>query len=229
MNEKYAFLYLCLSYIPIWLYIFFKRKDLRKKLIRTTIAGGIVAPFTDYFHFRDYWIPPSILNTEYAYFEDIIMGAMIISVVATIYETVFNLKLIPYKRDKKIKYIFYLMFIASFVLVYVFTGLLEINSIFVYSSIFILYGIIMIYIRPDLIKESLISGFLSWLIQLIIYVPLFTFFAPNFWKKYYLLANTKYDITFLNIPITEMVYFITIGFTVGVFYEFVAGRKRVPF
>ncbi|MEE9408591.1 MAG: lycopene cyclase domain-containing protein [Polaribacter sp.] len=229
MDEKYAFLYLCLSYVPIWLYIFFKRKDLRKKLIRTTIAGGVVAPFTDYFHFRDYWIPPSILNTQYAYFEDVIMGAMIISVVATIYETVFNLKLIPYKRDNKIRYTFYTMFVLSFVLVYVFTGLLEINSIFVYSSIFILYGIIMLSIRPNLLKASLISSLLSLGIQLIIYIPLFTFFAPTFWKKYYLLANTKYDVTFLNIPITEMLYFITIGFTVGIFYEFVAGRKRVSF
>ncbi|KGL58562.1 lycopene cyclase domain-containing protein [Polaribacter sp. Hel1_85] len=229
MKEEYAFFYLCLCYMPIWLYVFFKRKDLRKKLVRTSIAGGIVAPFTDYFHFRDYWVPPSILNFKYAYFEDVLMGALIISVVATIYETVFNLKLISYRKEKKLQRIFYAMFIASFIIVYILTGVLKINSIFVYSGIYIFYGIIMLYFRSGMIKESLITGLLSWVIQIIFYIPLFTFFSPTYWKKYYLLANTKYDITFLNIPLTEMFYFITIGFTVGIFYEFVSGKKRVSF
>lgn len=227
MKEEYAFLYLCLAYVPIWLFIFFKRKDLRKKLIRTSIAGGIVAPLTDYFHFRDYWIPPSILNTQYAYFEDVIMGAMIISVVATIYETVFNLKLITYRKEKKLRYLFYTMFVLSFIAVYVFTGMLGVNSIFTYCGLFILYAIIMVFFRPDLIKASLWSALLSWVIQMVVYIPLFTFFAPTYWEKYFLLANTKYGITFLNIPYTEMLYFITIGFTMGIFYEFVSGKKRV--
>ncbi len=229
MKEEYAFLYLCLSYIPIWLYIYLKRKDLRKKLIRTSIAGGIVAPITDYFHFKDYWTPPSVLSYGYVYLEDVIMGAMIISVAATIYETVFNLKLITYKKEKKLRYIFYTMFILSFGIVYVLAGLLEVNSIFVYSGVFVFYTFIILLFRSDMIKESLVSALLSWVIQMIIYIPLFTFFAPTYWKKYFLLANTKYDITFLNIPLTEMLYFITIGLAVSIFYEFASGKKRVPF
>ena len=229
MKEEYAFFYLCLCYVPIWLYIFFKRKDLRKKLIRTSIAGGIIAPFTDYFHFRDYWIPPSIIDLEYAYFEDVLMGALIISVVSTIYETVFKLKLIPYRKEKKLQHTFYVMFVVSFVVVYVLTGVLKINSIFIYSSIYILYAFIMLYFRRDMLRESLVTALLSWCIQLVFYIPLFTFYSPTYWRKYYLLANTKYDITFLNIPLTEMLYFITMGLTIGIFYEFVSGKKRVSF
>ncbi|QNM84399.1 hypothetical protein H9W90_09290 [Polaribacter pectinis] len=227
MKEEYAFLYLCLAYVPIWLFIFFKRKDLRKKLIRTSIAGAIISPITEYFHFKDYWTPPSVLKYGYIYLEDVIMGAMIISVVATIYETVFSLKLITYRKEKKLRYLFYTMFVLSFIAVYVFTGMLGVNSIFSYCGLFILYAVIMVFFRPDLIKASLWSALLSWVIQMVIYIPLFTFFAPTYWEKYFLLANTKYGITFLNIPYTEMLYFITIGFTMGIFYEFVSGKKRV--
>lgn len=121
----------------------------------------------------------------------------------------------------------YGLFIVTSLFVLLFLNLyLHMNSIFVTSGLFIICSVVILLMRRDLLKPVILSATAITVYVLVIYNVLFNAIFPDFWDKYWLLANTAYGITMLgNIPITEILWYVNWAIFAGVSYPFASGKS----
>ncbi|HRA74143.1 MAG TPA: hypothetical protein PLB11_15120, partial [Flavobacterium sp.] len=83
MDYKYGYLFLGIFLFLIWTLFYALRKDLRRKLIKVSLFGGFAGFIAEYWYFKDYWHPYSIIGRKIISPEDFIFGFTItgISVV----------------------------------------------------------------------------------------------------------------------------------------------------
>ena len=224
--DRYTYLFISLFLFIPYFIIIFKRPDLRRKVIKTSLIGGVAGLIANFWYFRDYWRPPSLFGNTVISIEDFLFGFLITGIAASIYDTVFNKKYV--KKYKKRKKFFGNLFLIGVIILFIFNNWLGINSIFVSSFAFLGFSIIIISIRKDLIIPSIVSGLLVTLIIIPIYIILFNYISPTYWDKYWLLANTSFGIEVLgNIPVTELIWYFTWGCFAGISYDFVSGSEKV--
>ena len=224
--DRYIYMLLSLSLLSVWLVNFlFLKNVLRKIIIKISIIGGLAGIISEFWYFKDYWDPPSLLGNTKFLLEDFLFGFAFTGIAATIYKVVFRKesKDIIIKGRKKLFFIFFVIGIFSLLL---FNNLLKINSIFVSSFTVLIFSLIIILIRRDLIFQSIMSGILSLLIIIPIYVLIFNLISPTFWDKYWLLANTTFGAKVIgNIPLTELHWYFSWGCFAGIAYDFYHGSK----
>jgi hypothetical protein len=224
--DRYTYLFISLFLFIPWFIIIFKRPDLRRKVIKTSLIGGVAGLIANFWYFRDYWRPPSLFGNTVISIEDFLFGFLITGIAASIYDPVFNKKYV--KKHKKRKKFFGNLFLIGVIILFIFNNWLGINSIFVSSFAFLGFSIIIVSIRKDLIIPSIVSGLLVTLIIIPIYIILFNYISPTYWDKYWLLANTSFGIEILgNIPVTELIWYFTWGCFAGISYDFVSGSEKV--
>lgn len=222
--EKYTYLLLSLYLLFVWLIIFlFLKKESRKILIKTSIVGGLAGLIAELWYFKDYWHPPSLFNNTIS-LEDFLFGFAFTGIAATIYEVIFKKENKKYGKGHKI--IFIILFVIGVFSLLLFNNLLKINSIFVSSLAFLIFSLIMVFIRKDLAMRFIMSGILSLLVIIPIYVLLFNFIFPAYWGKYGLLANTTFGIrVIVNVPVTELLWYFSWSCLAGIVYDFYYGSK----
>lgn len=221
----YAYLMLSfLMFIP-WIFIFKKRKDLRRRMLR---AGFFAVPFgwvSEIWYFEDYWKPPTTAGVGQFSIEDALSAFFIVSLSITLFDVFFTSKNIKDQEKRVPSFIFLLILGLS--LMGIFSSWLKFNSIFVTGfSCYFVTAIILI-MRPDLWIPAILSGILNSILFIIIYLILFNLIFPNFWESYWLLNNTKYNITVLgNIPLTEILWYNSWGTLAGCLYDFAGGYSK---
>ncbi len=90
MFENFEFVYLAGSLIvgfPIWSFLFLYRKDLRKEMLISSLAIGLLAPLWEPWFLTDYWHPES-LNTLRVGIGDFAYGFFFGGIGNVIYEVV---------------------------------------------------------------------------------------------------------------------------------------------
>lgn len=103
--DRYTYLFISLFLFIPWFIIIFKRPDLRRKVIKTSLIGGVAGLIANFWYFRDYWRPPSLFGNTVISIEDFLFGFLITGIATSIYDTVFNRKYV--KKHKKRKKIFW--------------------------------------------------------------------------------------------------------------------------
>ena len=88
-NYQYAYLLGSLLFLPIWLILFHKRKDLRKKMLVMSFLLGFVGPITEPFFIKDYWKPFTVTNTSVG-IEDYIFVFLFSGIACVLYEEIFG-------------------------------------------------------------------------------------------------------------------------------------------
>lgn len=226
MDNKYGYLVLGIFLFLIWILFYALRKDLRRKLIKASWFGGLTGLIAEYWYFKDYWHPYSILGRNVISPEDFIFGFTITGISVVIYDILFKTKDQDFVSNNKKTFGKMILFvILSLFLFNIFLGF---NSIFVSSITFVLLTFYILSKRTDLLKEAFYSGFLMLLIMLVVYHILFNLIFTSFWDNCWLLANTKYGITiFGSIPLTEMIWYFTWGSFLGIAYNFASGKKKI--
>lgn len=224
--DTYAYLFLSLYVLAILLVLVFARNDLARISLKLGLIGGVAGLVAELFYFRDYWLPPTILGKGNISFEDFIFGFSITALSAILYpaltNTAFKNTYTPYRK------IFGLFFLVGAIALLVFNILFGINSIFVSSIIFALYSIIILMLRPDLVKPAVTSALFITGAIIVIYMILFNKVAPNFWNDYWFLVGTKYDVRILgNVPLTELLWYCTWILLGSVSYPFVTGKALI--
>lgn len=222
--DKYVFLIISLYFVFFYFLIFLLRKDLRTKLLISGFIGGVAGLLAEFWYFKDYWQPPSILGNSRVSIEEFLFGFAIAGISSSIYDFISKSKLVKKLNTKIIaSTIFFLIGLTSLIL---FNNILKINSIFVSSLSFLIISIIIIIIRKDLLKPTLVSAILPTLLMIFLYFILFNI-VPNYWQKYWLLYNTKTGLIILNtIPLTEILWYLCFGSLAGVGYDFMFGLKK---
>lgn len=224
--DTYTYLLISLLLFVPWLTIYSYGKGLRKKMLKVSIMGGLAGFIAEYWYFKDYWHPPTLMGQSIISIEDFLFGFTIMGIAVSVYEFVFSIKKQSvYKNRRKL---FGRMFLVGVLSLMLFNIVLGINSIIVSCAVFAAFTIFILFLRPDLLLQAVTSGVLTVAIVLPVYALLFNVINPAYWDSYWFLARTKLGVTVLgNIPVTELSWYFTLGSFAGAAHSFASGRGQV--
>ena len=220
---KYAYLIGDMALLfPVWIFLFLKRKDLRKEMIFLGIVMGILTYFLEYYYFsRDYWRPMFLIG-EYAGIEDFLFGFFGVGIAGSVYEWVYAKRFSKRKNRKQAwAGVSVVMILVAMAIFHILTKNLDINSIYSLSFVSYLFGIVIILFRHDLLQDVLISGVLFGIFYFFVFFAFDKIF-PSFVQELYFLDNIS-GMYFAGFPIEETIWGASMGFAVGPLYEFYKG------
>ncbi len=222
--NKYTYLLLGLAILVPLAGILLTRKDLAAKAVKLGILGGVAGILAEFFYFKDYWRPPSLMGTATISPEDFIFGFAIAAFSFVAYMWLFRAKFTQPSHPPR-RTLYPLFFIGCLAAMLLFNLYLGINSIFVSSAVFLLFAAAMFFMRPDLIKAGMYSALIVTIFICAVYVLLFDVISPHFWDNYWLLSGTKWGVTVLgNVPLTEVLWYASWSLFAGIVYPFASGR-----
>jgi len=212
-------------FLPIWVILFLLRRDLHKELIISGLFGALAAAISEPFFLMDYWRPPYFFYFPIGFgLEDLIFNFLCAGIAAVLYEFILG-KHLSRRRDHHHHWIL-ISIISIIVLISTFIAInigSSINSIYVLFMMLLLWSLVLLFYRHDLLKDALLSAvffaffyFFAFLIILKIY--------PEAVTRFWLLKNLS-GIFILGIPIEELLFAFFTGLAVGPFYEFMCGLK----
>lgn len=202
----------------VWLILFLWRKDVRKEMLFLSIVFGILGLILGFVYTIDWWHPLTLTHTIIG-IEDFILGFVAGGVGGVIYEEIFKKKLKPrnFKKNKS-GLSFIPIILIGLVFFYFFFYFLKISSFYAsLLGLFILTIFILIK-RKDLIQDSLVSGFLLAIVSLIFYI-IPELLMPGWIASSWYFENLS-GITFLKVPIEDILWFFFSGCFIGPLYEF---------
>ena len=221
VSYQYTYIIGVLIGIVIWFFFYIYRKDTRKEMLVVSLIFGVAGPLSEYVYIQDWWKPLTITRTPIG-IEDFLFGFMIGGVSAVIYSILFNKK-VKIKKVKKIKEqkrnlnLSRLLILLAIVFIFGFF-ILKLNS-FISTILAFVLPIAVIYIkRKDLIKDSLISGFSTLVLAIILY-QILNLITPGFFDEFWLFRNIP-RILVIGIPLEEIVWFFLAGALMGPLYEY---------
>jgi hypothetical protein len=227
LPDKFAYLTMALLYLLAWGVVYLK-SPWKKGMIKVGCIGGLMGVLAEIWYFHDYWRPPMILAAGWPGIEDFIIGFAMFGVGGYIHAA-FTKREIDFDRQTPAKnrdlFILWVIGCTSLTL---FSLVLKIHSGYVTFLTFMGLAAYIWTQRPDLIRVSLISGFSTLAIVILIYFLTFGILYPNFWDTYGMLKEEPilgYKI--LSIPVSEMLWHFSWallcsmfrGYRNGVYYK----------
>lgn len=226
--DKWGYLVgICMLFIP-WGLFYYARRDLRPRILVMSIILLPLAPLGQYYFLKDYWHPPLILpiqigNSVYGGLADFLFAFTTGGIATAAFPVLFHQTTITGKASPRY-WIGFAFLVTEGVSVIVLTQFFHVNSIFSSSIGFLFCAVLMIVIRRDLLKSSLISGIISGF-TLAGAEGILSFIVPLYLSRYWYLYNTKYDFLIFNrIPATELVWGIAFGIVIGPIFDFYRGQ-----
>jgi hypothetical protein len=217
MSYQYAYLLGdLLLLLPIWLLVFYFRRDLRIKLLSTSLFGLLITPFFVNWYTKDYWYPETIIGKMLS-IEDFLFGFLISGVFSSLYLIIQRKTFSKKRKEAKPWIILVFLFLSIFFYSLGHSVLSSVNSIYLTSLISLVFSIIVIFKRKDLAKNILITGTCAAILHLCGYL-LFIQFFPAIFDKWWMLDNLSY-IQILSIPIEELIWAFGWGMVTSSIYE----------
>lgn len=221
IDYKYSYLIGDLVLLLIWFILYYWRKDVRKEMMFMSLIIGFIGVISEFAYTADWWHPLTITNTRVG-IEDFILGFVIGGIAAVCYEEFFKKKMYFRKLSKSKKVRdnknFVLIILATIIIFFINFSLLGVNSFYSTIIAFIIPLFLILFIRRDLVYDSLISGVLLTVISLISYIVV-EWITPGyiniFWKQDFISG-----IMVLGIPIEDLIWFFFVGAFIGPLYEF---------
>ena len=227
IEDRFIYILLPVPFIILTIIIFALRKDLRHRILKVGLIGGIAGWFHDFWLLRDYWQPPTIFGHAMPLsIEDFITGFSIAAVSVTLYSFITKTKPASTKGLPKNRLLIQtiLLWVLPFI---IFVGFFKIPSPIVTFAIVMIYLAVMWAQAPRLIRQSLMIGGIFVVIGLLDYFLLFHVLAPGYIDRYFMLTDAWYNPTLLGFyPLLELVWYFTWGAFAGIFVEYL-GRKQV--
>ena len=224
------YLFGSLALLILFLIAIYIRKDLAKQGLFSGVAFMIYGPLSEIIYFQDYWQPQAVLPqlniAGYTFFfEDFIFAFSIVGVMSIAYDFFFDKsteeKIFP--RQIVLAITLSILCMVSFILGFIFTN---INSIFLSMGISIFFASIVIWIRKDLLKTSLVSCLICGFGGIVFYfiillLPGATDYLVDVWH----LSLDEAAFWFLGIPlpITELLWASSMPLYFSIIYKFGAG------
>lgn len=222
MNLAPFYLVWTIFFLLIWLYLFFKRRDLRTEMLFISTLFGIGGILSQQTHIKDWWRPLTITGTPIGV-EDFFIGFAIGGIASVLYAFVYNKTFYdpPKRISLKRSYVFLFGFALLFLGMFYLAGVSSFYAVVTAYSAGILF---MLLFRPDLIKMSVISGLLMVLLGSATYYFLFLAY-PNYIREFWYLPESWYAILILGVPIGEYLWYFLTGAFIGPLFEFIEGLR----
>ena len=227
LDDKYAYLILSLLYLLAWLVVFVK-SPWKSGMVKVGFVGGIMGIIAEVWYFHDYWKPPMVWKTGWPGIEDFIIGFAMFGVGGYIHSSFTNQE-VDYNRQTPAKNRdFFFLWVIGCLSLTLFSFILKIHSGYVTFLTFMGLAMYIWIQRPDLIRLSLISGFSTLAIVILIYYITFGILFPHFWDTYGMLNEEPIlGFKILEIPVSEMLWHFSWavlcsmfrGYRNGVYYK----------
>lgn len=223
--ETSAYLLLSLWLLLVWTVCFRLRPDLRRRMWKASIPGALAGALAEVWYFTDYWRPPTVFGVGVIGPEDFLVGFAVTGVAVAAYDVVFGTKNVPAFPQRKGG--FWLLFLAGLAMLLIGSNVLGMNSCMVSEAAFVLLALIIVVLRPDLLRVSLLSGALTALAALPAYLVLFGWLLPDYWDTYWIIDSPFWrSLVIWHIPLTEILWYFTWGCLAGVLQSFVGGTAK---
>ncbi len=208
---------------PFWGILFWLRKDLRQQMLTMSLLFVPFGPISEVLYLRDYWQPQYIFGSSFP-LEDMLFAFFIAGLAAVAYEIIFT-RTCSRRTEKAHKWLALLIASLSMIIIILGSILFQFNSIYVTSLAALFVGFSIIFIRHDLFRNAIVSGLLVGVFMLLAYL-LFLLVFPDAITKWWMLKNIS-GILVLGIPVEELLWGFSWGFSAGPLYEFINGMRRV--
>ncbi|MFA7216563.1 MAG: lycopene cyclase domain-containing protein [Candidatus Paceibacterota bacterium] len=202
MSYPYAYITGCFILSLFWLFIYIKRKDLRKEMLWASFIG-LPFGFFDYFLVPQYWKPDSLfgLIEKYGFgIESFIFFFFMAGIASVIYEFLFKKKLVKINRSATKNYYPVLTTAISIIIFSIFYPTKAIYGLVVISG---LGSIFIIYHRRDLWKQIFVTSVVFSCFYFLVFV-LINLIFEGLVEYSYNLENIS-GLFILGVPIEELV------------------------
>jgi len=223
MYYKYTYITGCLILFLFWLFIFLRRKDLRREMLWASLIG-MPFGFIDFFLVPTYWNPDSLFDLIKKYgvgIESFIFLFLMAGIASVIYE--FLRKKKPVKLAHGGRNHFWLLFFIVFAYV-VMSILFPSKAIYNLMIVGASGAVVTAYLRRDLWKQIFASAFIFSFLYFGIFVLLNLAFN-GFVEYSYNLKNT-WGILVLGIPLEEIGAVFFVGAFWSTFYEYTKAYRE---
>jgi len=230
ISYQFAYLIGDLILLPLWLFLFFYRKDLRREILLCSLLFAVMSPISDYVYISDYWHPQTFI-TLFKYhgiaeplLEDFLFGFFIGGIATSIYEEFWGKKYAK-RINRKHHWRAFIPFACAFVFLFllVTVKVFGINSMHASALVFFICALVMVIFRKDLWLDALMSGLLTGLVMFLGYLIFFGIF-PQIVYQWWKLQNT-FGVMVWGVPIEELLWGFGLGAMIGPMYEFFKGLK----
>jgi hypothetical protein len=227
--DAWGYLIGSLAGILLWLAICLCRPDLRRRMLWVSLLLLPMAPLGESFFLLDYWRPPLLLPIWYGGYEygglaDFLFAFAMGGIAAAAYPLVARRPTVARVRPQRrwLAGAFAVLTVGS---VFLLTQLGTVNSILSSMLGFLLTGLLVCALRPDLAPAALVSGVVSALTLVSVEIVC-SFVAPEFISRYWLLYHTPFGILIAGrVPLTEALWGTAFGVAVGPLYDACTGAS----
>ncbi|HUZ30616.1 MAG TPA: hypothetical protein VMV19_00685 [Xanthobacteraceae bacterium] len=231
----YAYLFLCLATIVVWLALFWLNQKERWRQLILSAVFSVAGPVGELFYIPDYWHPATVLSVpifhSYISIEDFIFSFAIMGIMSALPTVVGlmpkNATIQPLSLVSILKMIAVLTIVALLSLGFWYAGL---NSIFATSLAMLIATCFLLWStkRILLLRISFVSACLMLLMMFIIYWIAFGIISDSesILKTTWSLYGTSLGVQLLDVPLSELVW----AFCFGAFFSvlFVFDNVRLP-
>lgn len=214
----------------VWLILFLRRKDLRHAMIWSAMFYIVMLSIGFLLLYLvnldpsmrinpGYWTPPTLfdLNNKTGGYsiEDALFMFFMAGIAAAVYEEVTNRRILK-KVDRRLKkrHALWIGLLGSVIVCSIF----NLNAMYLLIFFNLFGGMAIIYQRPDLLKQAVLSAVLLVAIYWVLF-SIYNILFADFIAKYDHLEHTT-KLIILGIPLEEYLYAFTFGFIWAPLYEY---------
>ncbi len=216
-----------LPLIAIWLLIFLLRKDLRKEMLSISIMFGIAGLLSEPIYAYDWWKPLTITNTTIG-IEDFLFGFTVAGISSSIYLFLTKKKLVGHRKflvfhEKeymgKNKFRFWAEALSIATLFFVSFFVLKLHSFWASLIAILIPTFYIWYKRPDLILDSLLSGFIIVLVAIVGSFWFSELITPG-WVDHTWLWDNLSGYVIAKAPLEDIIWFFITGLLIAPYYAY---------
>lgn len=221
ISLQYGYLVFSLLFSFYFLVLFYIRPDLQKGMVIMGLVFTVAGLIGQYSIWTvDWWSPQTVTNTRLG-IEDIVHGFTIGGVSLVLYLVLFKKKIVPDSKQKKSLYSAVAISIISVGSSLIFFYIFHLHSFLATLLGALIMFFYLIWKRRGLLKISIISGMLLMFVSVPIYVFV-NILIPEFIRSSWMHKNLS-GITFMNIPIEDIVFYGVVGMIVLPLYLYAGG------
>lgn len=207
--------------LVLWGVLFSARRSARKQMLFMSLfvmPFGLLQPL----YRLDYWAPETLWQWGGFDVESLVYAFCLGGIGSVLFEITSGVEYSVHNRKKEVLFGVYsagLVFFSCAALWW-----FGVSSILMSVVVLFLSGGILIYRRPDLRRNALLSGALGLVVTVAVYVVILRLF-PEALKRWF-----ATELTVFAIPVWEMLFAFTAGFFFGPLYEFLFGltaRRKI--
>lgn len=201
--------------LPVWIFLFWKRKDLHHKMILMSFAVALISP-VDTFFIPTYWHPTTYGNLFHLPIDifTILFGFTLGGIASVIYEELFGKRM---RKGHVVSHSSMFVIVAGCLSVFILGKFTQLNFMYeVLIGIGIMVSIIALN-RKDLLTDIFLSGFFFALVYTVL-LSIYIFIFPAVLSAWNLTDFPQHII--VNVPHFEIIWAFFTGAFLGPFYEY---------